>query len=170
MPLTRPEDKGAAMFSGEVSEDGFREATSHGEEETRRIGRELGAHVVPGDLVLLFGDLGSGKTAFVRGLAQGLGADPGEVASPTFALVHEYGPPEQSVLLHADLYRLAPGEPLRYLEDLGLEEGLRRGAVVAIEWPREPFLSMAAWRVTLREVAGGARVIRVEPPAFRMPR
>ena len=147
-----------------LPEDEVQETTSRSDEETRRIGCELGARVAPGELVLLFGDLGSGKTAFVRGLAQGVGADPGEVASPTFALVHEYGPQEQSLLLHADFYRLAEVEPHRSLEDLGLEEGLRRGAVVAIEWPREPFLSMAAWRVTLREVAGGARIVRIEPP------
>ncbi|MEO6323273.1 MAG: tRNA (adenosine(37)-N6)-threonylcarbamoyltransferase complex ATPase subunit type 1 TsaE [Thermoanaerobaculia bacterium] len=144
-----------------------REEISLSEEETRRIGRELALRLEAGDLVLLFGDLGSGKTALVRGLAHGLGADPGEVASPTFALVHEYGPPERTVLLHADLYRLADGGSERSLEDLGLEEGLRRGAVVAIEWPREPFLSMAAWRISLREIEGGARMIRIEPPTFQ---
>ena len=142
--------------------DGSEEWTSRSEAETRRIGCALGQKLAPGDLVLLFGDLGSGKTAFVRGLAEGLGADPSEVASPTFALVHEYGPTNHALLLHADLYRLADAEPRRSLEDLGLEEGMRRGSVVAIEWPREPFLSMPAWRVSLKEGDDGARSIRIE--------
>ena len=148
-----------------LPENEIQESVSRTHDDTKRIGFDLGARLSKGELVLLFGDLGSGKTVFVRGLAEGLGADPSEVASPTFALVHEYGPPEQSVLLHADLYRLAAGESERSLEDLGLDEGIRRGAVVAIEWPREPFLSMPAWRVTLREAAAGVRVIRIEPPA-----
>jgi tRNA threonylcarbamoyladenosine biosynthesis protein TsaE len=82
-----------------------------------------------GTVVLLYGDLGAGKTAFVRGMARGLGADSDEVSSPTFTIVQEYrgGP---AVLYHVDLYRLAPAE----VDDLGLDDMIASGGVVAIEW------------------------------------
>jgi tRNA threonylcarbamoyladenosine biosynthesis protein TsaE len=75
------------------------------EEETQAIARELSATLRAGDVVLLSGDLGAGKTTFVRGLADGLGIDPREVSSPTFTLVHEYRG-NGLTLYHADLYRL----------------------------------------------------------------
>ena len=133
------------------------------EEATRRAGLRLAARLSPGDLVLLFGELGAGKTIFVRGLAEGLGVDPAEVASPTFALVHEYGPSGRPpVLLHADFYRLDAKGLGAGVADLGLDE--RGSAVVAIEWPRPSFTGWWAWRVTIDEVGGGARRVTVEPP------
>ncbi|MBK9090609.1 MAG: tRNA (adenosine(37)-N6)-threonylcarbamoyltransferase complex ATPase subunit type 1 TsaE [Holophagales bacterium] len=105
--------------------------------ETRDVGRRLAPLLPPGSLVLLSGPLGAGKTELVRGIAEGLGADAGEVASPTFALVHEYGtagsPP---ILVHADLYRLL-GNALgsAATDDLGLAEARDRGSVVVVEWP-----------------------------------
>ena len=113
------------------------EAVSRSVEETRRLGKELALVAAPGTLVRLSGALGAGKTELVRGLAEGLGADPEEVSSPTFALVHEYGPPGQAPLLvHADLYRLPEGErSASAAGDLGLDEARARGAVVAVEWP-----------------------------------
>lgn len=81
------------------------------EEDTRRAGAELARRLRPGDAVLLEGELGAGKTVFVKGLAEGLGLDPDDVSSPSFALVHEYGPAGRPpVLVHADLYRVAAGE------------------------------------------------------------
>lgn len=133
------------------------------EAATRRLGRELAARLHAGDVVLLWGDLGSGKTVFVRGLAEGLGLDASEVASPTFALLHEHGPAGRPpVLLHADLYRLADERGGRGVEELGLME--RGDAVLAVEWPRPPVSGERAWRVTLRELADGARIVRIEEP------
>jgi tRNA threonylcarbamoyladenosine biosynthesis protein TsaE len=99
------------------------------EEETSAAGERLGRSLSPGHVVLLYGELGSGKTAFVRGLARGLGAPPGEVSSPTFTLIQEYAG-TTSTLFHVDLYRLEPAE----VDDLGLEELISGSGIVAIEW------------------------------------
>ncbi len=138
-----------------------RPVTCLDEEATRQAGAALAKRVSRGDLVLLEGALGAGKTVFVRGLAEGLGAEPAEVASPTFALVHEYGPAGEPTLVHADLYRLKEGSDL---SDLGLSEAQERGAVVAIEWPRPPFTSRAAWRVRIEEAEDHARLVTITPP------
>lgn len=99
------------------------------EAETATIGRDVATQLGPDSVVLLTGQLGAGKTAFVRGLAEGLGIDPEQVTSPTFTLVQEYRG-GRLPLYHVDLYRLQPEE----VDDLGLEE-LGEGAVLAIEWP-----------------------------------
>ena len=106
------------------------EILSRSEEETSAAGERLAAALKPGDVVLLFGDLGAGKTAFVRGLAEGLGIDPDEVSSPTFTLLHEYRGGRLR-LYHADLYRLDAAAA----EDLGLDEAGAADGVLAIEWP-----------------------------------
>lgn len=100
------------------------------EAETREVAADLATRLQPGAIILLHGDLGAGKTAFVRGLAEGLGVPDDAVSSPTFTLVHEYRG-GRLVLYHADLYRLPPGASL---EDLGLDETAETG-VLAIEWP-----------------------------------
>jgi tRNA threonylcarbamoyladenosine biosynthesis protein TsaE len=100
------------------------------EAETRAVARRLASGLRAGDIVLLSGDLGSGKTAFVKGLAEGLRIDPDEVSSPTFALIHEYRGGTLT-LYHADLYRL----PSAATADLGLEEVGVSDGVLAIEWP-----------------------------------
>lgn len=100
------------------------------ETETSEAGAQLAPSLEPGDVVLLHGELGAGKTAFVRGLARGLGADGEEVSSPTFTLVQEYQAPALT-LFHIDLYRLTPRE----VDDLGLDEMIASGGIVAIEWP-----------------------------------
>jgi tRNA threonylcarbamoyladenosine biosynthesis protein TsaE len=104
--------------------------TARSEAETAAIARELAASLQRGDVVLLSGNLGAGKTAFVRGLAEGLGIDPGEVSSPTFTLLHEYGGGRLR-LYHADLYRLTSAAA----EDIGLDEAGAADGVLAIEWP-----------------------------------
>jgi tRNA threonylcarbamoyladenosine biosynthesis protein TsaE len=137
---------------------------SASEEDTRRAGAALAGRLRPGDAVLLEGDLGAGKTVFVKGLAEGLGLDPDEVSSPSFALVHEYGPAgKPPVLVHADLYRLPPGGGP--VDDLGLDA--RGDAILAVEWPRPPLAPAGAWRVTIAIGEGGARRIDVAPPEGR---
>src|SRR5688500_9795147 len=104
--------------------------TTRSEQETANIAKAFAAELVAGDILLLSGNLGAGKTAFVRGLAEGLGIDSREVSSPTFTLVHEYRG-GRLTLYHVDLYRLDRAAT----DDLGLEElGIHDG-VVAIEWP-----------------------------------
>jgi tRNA threonylcarbamoyladenosine biosynthesis protein TsaE len=103
---------------------------THSEDETTTVARGLAADVKAGDVILLSGNLGAGKTAFVRGLAAGLGIDPEEVSSPTFTLVHEYRG-GRLTLYHADLYRLDRVAT----DDLGLEEMGVADGVLAIEWP-----------------------------------
>jgi len=103
---------------------------THSEEDTQAVARDLASTLEAGDVVLLSGTLGAGKTAFVRGLAAGLGIDPEEVCSPTFTLVHEYRG-GRLTLYHADLYRLDKAAT----GDLGLEEMGVTDGVLAIEWP-----------------------------------
>lgn len=101
---------------------------SHSPEETRSLGERLGAALAAGDVVLLSGELGAGKTVFVQGLARGLGFE-GAVSSKSFVLMGQYT--GRVTLYHADLYRLdAPEE----VEDLALEEIAADGALV-VEWP-----------------------------------
>jgi tRNA threonylcarbamoyladenosine biosynthesis protein TsaE len=104
--------------------------TSHSDAETASAGRTFAQTLAPGAVVLLVGDLGAGKTAFVRGLAEGLGIDPADVSSPTFTLIQEYRG-GRLPLFHVDLYRLTPAE----VDDLGLDEMSLGGGVMAIEWP-----------------------------------
>jgi tRNA threonylcarbamoyladenosine biosynthesis protein TsaE len=131
--------------------------TTRSETETTAVARRLAARLASGDVVLLYGDLGAGKTAFVRGLAEGLGIAPHEVSSPTFTLIQEYRG-GRLPLFHVDLYRL---DDPREVEDLGLDE-IARDAVLAIEWAekltRPPDRAV---RVTLEHAGGDARRILV---------
>jgi tRNA threonylcarbamoyladenosine biosynthesis protein TsaE len=102
---------------------------SASEEETAAAGERLARSLSPGQVVLLYGELGSGKTAFVRGIARGLGAPADDVSSPTFTLIQEYAG-TTATLFHVDLYRLEPAE----VDDLGLEELVSGSGIVAIEW------------------------------------
>ena len=104
--------------------------TTGSEGETAAVARLVAADLKAGAILLLSGDLGAGKTAFVRGLAEGLGIDPGEVSSPTFTLVHEYRG-GRFTLYHVDLYRLDRAAT----DDLGLDELGVADGVLAIEWP-----------------------------------
>jgi tRNA threonylcarbamoyladenosine biosynthesis protein TsaE len=126
---------------------------THSERETQALACELAAHLTSGDVLLLSGDLGAGKTAFVRGLATGLGIDPDEVSSPTFTLLHEYRG-GRLTLYHADLYRLARTAA----EDLGLQDAGVSEGVLAIEWPdRLSHALPRSRRVTIEIVDQGRR-------------
>ena len=105
------------------------ERYSASEQETEAIGREMAQRLAPGAVVAFTGDLGAGKTAFVRGMAQGLGISQ-RVTSPTFTIVNEYEG-GRLPLFHFDLYRL--GDP-EELFDIGWEDYLARGGVCAVEW------------------------------------
>jgi tRNA threonylcarbamoyladenosine biosynthesis protein TsaE len=103
------------------------------EEATRQAARALAEVLSGNDVVAVAGPLGAGKTLFVRALAEALGADPREVASPTFAILHEYlDGRRRTVLTHLDLYRL-PDSPEELLE-IGLPDAIG-SAPVAVEWP-----------------------------------
>jgi tRNA threonylcarbamoyladenosine biosynthesis protein TsaE len=131
------------------------------EEETSAVAARFAARLRPGALVLLYGDLGAGKTAFVRGMAAGLGIAPGEISSPTFTLIQEYR--GARVLSHVDLYRLEGTE----IEDLGLEELSADGSVVAIEWAdklRE--CPAGAIQVVIADLGDDARKIEIRYPSY----
>ena len=125
------------------------------EEGTSEFGRSFAAELRVGDVVLIDGPLGAGKTAFVRGMAEGLGGDPAEVSSPTFTILQQYwGRP---MLYHADLYRLTPAE----VADLGLEETGLDG-VLAVEWPdRWTARPSSAIQVVIDDLGGADRKISI---------
>ena len=102
---------------------------SHSPAETEALGERFGRTVKPGQVIALSGDLGAGKTQFVRGLARGLGV-PGRVHSPTFTLVNEYGGGRLQ-LFHLDLYRL---ETAQQMLNAGIEDYLSPAGVAVIEW------------------------------------
>ena len=101
---------------------------TNSEEETILAGERFGKTLVPGDVVAMYGDLGAGKTAFIRGVAKGLGLH-GRVSSPTFTIVNEYLGP--TPLFHFDMYRLKSSDELF---DIGWEDYLERGGVCIVEW------------------------------------
>jgi len=102
---------------------------THGEDETIELGRRIAATLPKRAVVLLIGNLGAGKTTLAKGIISGLGAaEPEDVTSPTFTLIHEYG---EGRAYHIDLYRLDRPEQVA---TLGLDEIFDREAVVLIEW------------------------------------
>jgi len=114
-------------------------------DETEQVGFSLATKLAPGAVVALFGDLGAGKTAFVRGLAKGLGVTK-HVCSPTYALVHDYGK-----LIHFDMYRIAgPGD----LESTGWYDYLYQTSVLAVEWSEHILKELPAEAVCVTITAG----------------
>jgi tRNA threonylcarbamoyladenosine biosynthesis protein TsaE len=140
-----------------MGEDVAREITSRSETETAAVGTDLAATLAAGDVVLLYGDLGAGKTAFVKGLAEGLGVRRDEVSSPTFTLIQEYRG-GRLPLFHVDLYRL---NDRREIEDLGLDE-IAVDGVLAIEWAEKlPRVPSDAVAVRLEYADGDCRRIAI---------
>ena len=131
---------------------------SKSENETQELGRRLAERLPDGSVVAMYGELGAGKTAFVRGMAQGLGLDC-RVSSPTFTIVNEYLGPRQ--LIHFDMYRLSGSEELF---EIGWEDYLARGAVCAVEWSenvQDAFFGDEI-RVKLKKLGDNEREISIE--------
>ena len=135
------------------------EIVTRSSEETTAWGREFAKRLGAPVLVLLTGDLGSGKTTLTKGIVAGLGAaSEDEVASPTFTLVHVYG--KAAKVYHADLYRI---ESFHDFETLGLEDVFAKPAVVILEWS-ERFPLQSPWpqvRIRLEHQGGDSRRISV---------
>jgi tRNA threonylcarbamoyladenosine biosynthesis protein TsaE len=131
------------------------------EADTERAGREIARTLSPEAVVHLIGDLGAGKTFLARAIAAELGADPHEVASPSFAIVHEYPRRNASPIIHIDGYRLS--ENRREWLEIGIPEMLSGPGVKLIEWPKEAFAEFedahVEVRISVRE--DGAREIEV---------
>ncbi|MZH45927.1 MAG: tRNA (adenosine(37)-N6)-threonylcarbamoyltransferase complex ATPase subunit type 1 TsaE [Nitrospinae bacterium] len=103
---------------------------SHSPEETLQLGKSLGSSLIPGDIILLFGDLGAGKTRLTQGICNGLGLDKDEyIRSPTFTLINEYT--GKLPIYHIDLYRI---DNQKELYSLGLEEVLFNQGITIVEW------------------------------------
>ena len=133
--------------------------TTHSQDETAAIGRRLAPTLLPGTVLLLIGDLGAGKTALVRGLAEGLGVAQEEVSSPTFTLIQEYRD-GRVPLIHVDLYRL---NDAREIDELGLEE-LGLGSVLVIEWAEKlPRPVPGAIEIRIAHGDGDTRTVAVSP-------
>lgn len=126
------------------------------EEETFQIGKEYAKTLKGGDVVLLYGDMGAGKTAFTKGIAMGLGIVD-DVTSPTYAYMNDYG----GVLYHYDCYRLSSGEDA---EGLGLTDYFYLNGVCVIEWPMniEDVLPKKCKKVTILKRDVGEREIIIE--------
>jgi tRNA threonylcarbamoyladenosine biosynthesis protein TsaE len=134
-------------------------------EETERIGEQLGRHLGPGDIVCLYGELGTGKTTLTKGLAAGLGVPTGtRVRSPSFVLIHHYR--GRLPVYHADLYRLSDAAEVA---DIGLRELLGGEGVAIIEWADKLEASLPSERldVSLSYHGDEARVIIVRPRGER---
>jgi len=139
------------------------EVLTHSAEGTTQWGREFAKRLQPPILVLLTGDLGSGKTTLTKGIVAGLGAAPeDDVTSPTFTLVHVYGAAGSAKVYHADLYRI---ENFHDFETLGLEDVFAKPAVVILEWS-ERFPLQSPWPqlcLKLEHLGGDARRITIAP-------
>ena len=132
--------------------------TSHSEEDTRNLGREFSVTLSGGDVVLLFGDLGAGKTVFVRGVCEAFGIS--GVRSPSFTLVNEYESPTGIFVIHADLYRLDPdGVSATGLDEYAGDDS----AILFVEWPeRWPNPPADSVRIYFESASENERTIRIE--------
>ncbi len=130
---------------------------SHSEVETIQIACDLGRRLSSNGVVLLFGELGTGKTAFVRGLVEAAGGKPNVVTSPTFTLIQEYV--GRQLVHHVDLYRLHQGIGV---DDLGLDELITASGLMAIEWAdRLPRPIPGSVQVFIEDKGGDDREIRI---------
>ena len=134
------------------------ETITRSERETEELGRRFAEKLPGGTVVAMYGDLGAGKTAFVRGMARGMGLNC-RVSSPTFTIVNEYLGERE--LIHFDMYRLSGADELF---DIGWEDYLNRGAVCAVEWSEnvEGAFFGDEIRVTIEKLSDTERKIMIE--------
>lgn len=137
------------------------EFLSKSEKRTLNFGKRLSKYLRPSDIICLFGELGSGKTQLVKGIAEGLGLDKNKVISPSFVLIREYRKRKLS-LYHLDLYRL---EDLEEILNLGYQEYLYSDAITVIEWAdrMKEFLPKDYLRVDLTIKGENERLINLSP-------
>ena len=140
----------------------FMEIITHSERETEDAGAAFAAKIPDGAVVAMYGELGAGKTAFVRGMARGMGLDC-RVSSPTFTIVNEYLGPR--TLLHFDMYRLGGADELW---DIGWDDYLERGAVCAVEWSENVADAFSGDEISVRidKLGESARRITIEGGGF----
>ena len=140
----------------------MQEFITKNESETEALGERFAASLPDGSVVAMYGDLGAGKTAFVRGMARGMGLQ-ARVSSPTFTIVNEYLGPR--TLIHFDMYRLSGAEELF---DIGWEDYLARGAVCAVEWSEnvEDAFFGDEIRVRIEKLSDTERKITIEGDAL----
>lgn len=133
---------------------------SHSPGQTQAIAAALAHRLVGGECIALYGELGAGKTQFIRGLVQGLGGNPRSVSSPTFVLLNVYDSGRLTVY-HLDAYRVGGAEDF---ESIGFAELLDQSGIVAVEWAErvESILPAGSMRVRLRTVGKRGREIAVE--------
>lgn len=136
---------------------------TNSEAETEALGERFAREIPDGSVVAFFGELGSGKTAFVRGMARGMGID-ALVSSPTFTIVNEYIGARS--LFHFDMYRLGSADELY---DIGWEDYLGRGGVCAVEWSENVVDAFEGgeYVVTFRKTGDESREITVEGGSFK---
>ncbi|MBU8933731.1 MAG: tRNA (adenosine(37)-N6)-threonylcarbamoyltransferase complex ATPase subunit type 1 TsaE [candidate division Zixibacteria bacterium] len=132
---------------------------SHNEDETLGLAEKIGLFFKPGDVVVLTGPLGAGKTVFVRGLARALQIDENLVKSPSFTIVNEY-PGSGRHLYHFDLYRLIN---VSELNEIGWDDYLQRGGVVVVEWGEKggDLIPLPYYRVRIRIIDDNQREIDI---------
>ena len=136
------------------------EHITHSEAETEALGEKLAQQLRSGDIVALYGDLGAGKTAFVRGVARGL-ASHSRVTSPTFTIVNEYD--GRIPLFHFDMYRLGGADELF---GIGWDDYLGRGGVCVVEWSEnvEEAFDGTEYTVSIEKLSEDERKITVKEP------
>ena len=133
---------------------------SNSAEQTFDAGKALAARLAPGDVIAFHGDLGAGKTVFVRGLAAGLGLD-ARVTSPTFTIVNEYD--GKIPLFHFDMYRLSGSDELF---EIGWEDYLSRGGICAVEWSEitEDAFPENTINIHIKKIDDNSREITIDIP------
>lgn len=134
---------------------------TRGVKETISLGRAVGRHLSPGDVICLSGELGTGKTCFVKGLAEGLGIKAKNVTSPTFIIIREYK--GKIPLYHIDLYRIGFVEDIR---DIGMEEVIYGQGVTAIEWAEKISDKLPDERIEIALKYGDEKTRSIEMSAF----